>query len=374
MHRQWPKPGAAQNAASLPTYPDETGRFAVPISVQGQEFRFYIDTGAHRHTMASAVAEILKASRKKVPGTPEKMTGGEPLSEYTTVKELTLGGLKTPEMTMYILSNERLRGKDGLLASDLWSHFDVELDYANGRLNLFEPCSGRAAYWAHSDGPITIPFTLNSNNHIHVAGTLGDRPIDIRVDTGGSETTPDISRMSYFGLSPSSPGVRDMGNGLWYRYTFPKLEFGPLSIPNANVAFVSGTRSEVFVGSDILRRYHVLISYKDKTITLTKPSDDPAVSAALGSFNGAYFAAEDHQWEKTRDLYGQALANPALPASYRAAAYFGRSQSFYRLKQCPAAVSDLKAATELDAHISDSRRSEPNWYVQTVQKNCPGAP
>jgi Predicted aspartyl protease len=360
-----------QPAASLPLYPDDRGHFQVPLVLNGEEFRFEVDTGAHRHTMASNVADALNLARTKIPGRPERMVGGEPLDEYATVQNIALGSLKAPQMDMYILRDERISGADGLLASDLWSHFDVELDYASGRINLFTPCTNRGAYWVHSDQLAVISFSLNADNHIKVNGTLGNKSVDIRVDTGATETAADISRLSYFDLTPQSPGVRDMGHGIWYRYTFSRFEFGPLLLPNSEIAFVSGPRNELYIGSDVLRRYHVLISYAAKTLTLTQASENSAAANALTLFNAAYFAGEHHTFESARDFYAQALASSALPASYRGAAYFGRSQANYGLKQCASAYEDLKTAATWDPHLAEPRFTKPHPFIQALLKNCP---
>jgi|GEM_PF-1602818 len=358
--------------ASLPLYPESTGRFTVPLSLNGQTFRFVVDTGANHHTMAAAVADLLGLVRNKVPGKPEKMLGGAPLGEHVSVPDIAFGPLKAPQMEMYILPDERLHNTDGLLASDLWTHFDVELDYAAGRLSLYTPCTGRSTTWGKANGAIAIPFTLKSD-HILIAGKFDSKPVDIVVDTGASETAIDISQLPYFGLRQDSPGVRDMGKGVWYRYTFENLEIGPLTLPKAEVAFVNLGPKTVWVGSDVLRRYRVLISYTDKSLVLANASEDPAAAAALEIFNAAYTANEHHEDEKARDLYAQALASPTLPATYRSAGYLGRSQVQFRLKQCAAARDDFNKAAALDRNLLEAHHRHPNSYITALDKSCPEA-
>lgn len=330
-----------------------------------------MDTGAHDHTLVASVADLLKLTRVNLRGSTGSMTGGAPLNTYVAVKDITLGGVTAPETQMFVLPDERLPGTDGLLTAGLFSHFDLELDYAAGSMKLFTPCSGRGAYWAHASEPIVLPFTTNADNHIHMNAKLGGKTVDVRLDTGASETAADIRAMSSFDLKIDSPGVRDMGKGRWYRYTFDKLELGALTLPNAEVAFVNGPRNELFVGSAVLRHYHVLISYRDKTLTLTNASDDPGRAAALEAFNKAYDASIHHDADGARSHYSEALAPFYLPPSYRAAAYFGRARANLDQKQCGSAWADLNSAIALDPLIVDARRLVPSPAVQALRAICP---
>lgn len=368
---------------SLPLYPDDIGLLAVPISVGGQELRMELDSGARFHVLASSVVDALKLERRHVLGKAPTMFGGAPLSEYVTAKDVNLGGLRTDGLQMFVLPDSRLRGSDGFLASDLLVHFDVELDFVDGRVNLFPPCSGRGGYWPHKNAAVIVPFTTNSYNHIIVPVRLDGKSVNARVDTGASASVFDANAMEMtFGLTTASPSVGHIGGASdstgWYRHTFDRLELGAITLPDVEVDFIPGSpgaagHAELFIGSNILRNFHVYISYAERTLTLTEATGEPARVAATNAFLKAYLAAYHDKTVEAASLYSQAIATDSLPPSYRAAAYYERGLAYARLKQCSLANSDFMSAMRLDPLIvpSDQRRADAHHRLQVARKACP---
>lgn len=367
---------------SLPLHPTDNGRFTVPISIGGQELRLEVDSGARFHVLAASVADAMKLERTQVTSKTPTMFGGAQLSEYITAKNVNLAGLQTLGLQMFVLPDSRLHGEDGFLASDLLVHFDVELDYVAGRMNLFSSCSGRSAYWPHKDAAV-IPFTTNSYNQIIVQMRLDGTSVRAFVDTGASASVFDTNAMEKtFGLTTTSPSVQHISgatdNTGRYRHTFDRLELGAITLPQAEVEFLQGSSngsssSTLFIGSNILRNYHVYISYADRTLTLTEPTGEPASIAASNVFTSAHLADYHGDTTEAVTLYGRALATDSLAPSYRAAAYYERALAYAHLKQCALAASDLMSAIRLDPLIvsPDQRRAEQRNRLKAARQTCP---
>lgn len=368
---------SATPVASLPLYPLETGKYAVPVTINGREYRLEVDTGAQDHALAASVVDELGLEKTKLATKRGTMVGGAPLDTLVTAKDVAIGALKAKSLSLFALTDARLHGSDGLLADKLYKDFDVDLDYGAGRMNLFRPCSGRGAYWQHKAAAATIAFNTNAYDHILIPATIGGKNLTVRIDTGASELVLDVKALAFFGLTTSSPGVNVTSSSgtHWYHYTFDALTLGDWSLPKPEVAFITGgPASQLFVGSDLLRHYHVLISYLDKTLTITPSTDDQALKATLDAFDGARDADIHHDPRAAMALYSQAISAGNLPRSYLAAAYRGRAMNAMRIRQCTAAVADIHTALKLDPLIADARRTAADTKLQALAATCPDYP
>lgn len=369
---------------SLPLYPNENGKFVVPVTIDGRELRLEPDLGAPNHTLISSVANALKLERTGDAGNKGTMFGGAPLKEYVTVKDVRIAGRKINGLQMFVLADNRLQGEDGTLASNFLIHFDIEFDYVAGRLNLFSPCAGRGAYWPHKDTPVVLPFKTNSDNHIILPARLDGKTVWARIDTGASASVFNTYAMgTTFGFTTSSPGVTHVDGAFdnrgWYRHTFDRLELGSITLPKAEVDFIPVSAhgsgfAELFIGSSILRNYRVYISYAERTVTLTEPTGEPERIAASNEFTQAYLAAFHGKETEAILLYSQAIASGHLAPSYRAAAHYERALLYAHQKQCTQAISDFASARTIDPYIASiaEGRDDAHYQLRSAQKICPG--
>lgn len=369
---------------SLPLYPSEKGKFEVPVTVDGRELRLEPDTGAKDNILASSVSDTLKLERAQNTGKKDSMFGGAPLKQYVTAKDVRMGGQNIGGQKMFILPDARVQGADGTIASDFLIHFDIELDYVAGRLNLFTPCTGRAAYWPHKDIPAILPFKTNAYNYIRLPVRLDGKSVWARIDTGASASVFDINAMrETFGYTTTSPELAHIGgahdNTGWYRHTFDRLELGTITLPKAEVDFIPDSArghgfAELFIGSDILRNYHVYISYAERTVTLTKPTGETKRIAASNAFTQAFLAAYHGKVVEAIPLYSQAINSDYLAPSYRAAAYYERALLYAFLRQCPLAASDFATAQKIDPYLAVIARGQVESYARLhfAKMKCPG--
>ena len=197
--------GLTRFSEALPVTTLSDGRFTVPITLEGHELNFLVDTGGAIATISSRQAFNLQLDTKATPVALQAVAGFK-LSSYATIHKTSLGGMVGDDLIVY-LDPYMPDGAEGTLAPDMLKHFDVDLlDLAHGRINLFSQkhCPGNVVYWT-STGYVALPMTLASSGHIRVPVTIDGKPFRAILDTGARDTIMTMSAAKDLGIIPNSP-------------------------------------------------------------------------------------------------------------------------------------------------------------------------
>lgn len=133
----------------------------------------------------------------------------------------------------------------GSLGDDVLSNFDIELDFAAKKMNLFSQhhCPGQAAYWAPSAEAVPLSYVYGS---FRAQVTIDGKPFDMFFDTSSAESRIDL-RLAHdaFGIDRSSPGITPVsgihanrGRERDYTAAFKRLMLGNLVIDNPDIKLV----------------------------------------------------------------------------------------------------------------------------------------
>jgi hypothetical protein len=155
--------------------------------------------------------------------------------------------------------------------------------------------------------------------HIHLTVTLDGKQMSAMLDTGASNTFADLSDVvTRFGVKPGSadtPYAGMMGkanNVFYYSHRFKSLSLEGIAVSNANVTLIpdlmkrsttersstleGGSRipdrdlelglSEITVGMDILRHFHLYIAYKEQKLYITPASAAVTASSTPAAATG----------------------------------------------------------------------------------------
>jgi hypothetical protein len=121
------------------------------------------------------------------------------------------------------------------------SQFDVELDLANAKLNLFRPdhCPGKVVYWTKAPVGIIEMRALRGGGY-HYAFTLDGLEIDTAIETGSTDSTlPFVIASEKYRIHRNSDGVvlaRPNGQDAnVYRYPFKRLLADGVAIDNPEI-------------------------------------------------------------------------------------------------------------------------------------------
>lgn len=272
-----------QLAASLPmTYYD--GAIVVDAAIGDHPLKLIVDTGASTTMLRESVAaqmglkyDVLKHWQYA------SVFGGVRLHHSARVKDFTLGNLRGSGLSVFLMPEDEKQAwvQDGVLGANVLSVYDVDFDFAHGKLNLFLPhrCRGKVVYWTQNEDLVAkLPIDFNGS-HIRIPVQIEGKEIDAVLDTGASDTVLDQETfMPKFGLTPQSPGVQEYHDPAdpmpRYTYTFKTLTLQGVTVNNAKVRFISQEYSKnpsykMLLGMDVLRQLHLFIAYKEKMLFVT---------------------------------------------------------------------------------------------------------
>lgn len=286
--------------ASLPIIANVDGLPVVEAQIDGGTFRLLADTGGIYSLLRKDIADSLKLSPHPIRNGSEIYdASGTRIRDYVEAPGFKLGPIALDKFPMMVQSNPLIsKAIDGTLAVDFLSRFDVEIDFANRKLNLFSPdhCPGKVVYWSSSyaDAPFKI-----EGMHIVVPVTLDGQTLQSILDTGSSlSSISEGVAHKVFGISSSSPGIESLPGAkpddlVQNRFRFKSLSFNDVSISNPLLLLFPDKLAQGYthehddklaldpiygvdlkspsltLGVDVLSKLHLYISYKEKMLYVT---------------------------------------------------------------------------------------------------------
>jgi tetratricopeptide (TPR) repeat protein len=122
----------------LLTDPQHLRGYGLAVNVNGRNSKLLLDTGASGILLSHGLAEkagLTRLSESEIRGIGDK--GGK--EGYTAVaNSLKIGELEFQNCTVRVLEKRSVIGEDGLIGSDVFSNFLVDLDFPNEKLRLQE--------------------------------------------------------------------------------------------------------------------------------------------------------------------------------------------------------------------------------------------
>jgi hypothetical protein len=255
----------------------------LPVRVNGSApLWFVLDTGAHGSLVNSTVAEALRLPKSGA-STSHGAGGSAPGSRIPRVT-LDVGGARLADLTVTAtslgaLENNTGRAMDGILGSQLFRRYVVEIDYETSQITLYEPAGFDAAGRGQS-----LPLRFQ-DEHPYVRAKLtlpGQRPIEDEFVVDLGSNLPLILLPSFIEerrlRSSLPPTVDVVGRGVGGEVGLPmgrssRLELGSHVLEAPVTAF---PRSGMFgrvgkagnIGSAVLRRFRVTFDYSRNRMIL----------------------------------------------------------------------------------------------------------
>jgi predicted aspartyl protease len=277
-------PGASGNPAEPPRCAlveravldmemDQTGRIWVPVSINGMVEPMMVDTGAARTMVSYQTVATLKLPIGVAKGGSLKAFGGAIASVDAHIDELRFGNVRAQNFNLFIVPF-RFNG-GGLLGGDFLRRYDIDFDFAAGKLSFLTPqncTAGAGAYWTTKQFG-AIPFIVDDDNHIVVKVILDGKPITAAIDTGAADTIMSLEKAS---------AAFKLDEGKLHKshhYPFQSLSIGDVAVANPAVLLVGDEETVVMgqgtddthmiIGMGVLRRLHLYISYREKMLYVT---------------------------------------------------------------------------------------------------------
>ncbi|HKQ10489.1 MAG TPA: pepsin/retropepsin-like aspartic protease family protein [Rhizomicrobium sp.] len=270
----------------------------VAVTINGTQKQFLLDTGGYATQISATAAEELKLP---VTESYVKMLDlyGNVSTQAVKVDTFVLGRLGDRNTRMPILTLPENALYSGLLAADYMGKYDIELDFAGGKMNYFssDHCPGKVVYWpaaAIAAVPMRFP-----DHHLILDVSLDGHPFRAIVDTGAPGTTLSMAEAKRVFDITAEDKDKD------FEHVFQKLSFEGLEVANPRIAiipdkvgskdpnnsFVTGSRvkriddldptaPKMLIGMNILSKLHLYIAFSENKIYVTPGAPLAAVKPA----------------------------------------------------------------------------------------------
>ncbi len=277
----------------------------VPVTINGKQKQFLLDTGDDTTQVSEAMVRDLGLPEHTYMGGARELNvrgshKADDAREQVEIAELAMGNQKGSGF-QFLVSQDRELGRDkpydGLLANDLFSNYDVDMDFVSRELKYFgsSHCAGQVVYWPQR--PIAVvPVTLRDRK-IYVPVTLDGHQIDAVIDTSAARTIirRDIADvvLNLRADTPEMTRVDDLRDGHSmpvYAHTIQLLSFEGLAVQNlaalvqtnsmvrnrdSGPTLASRAQStdpripDLTIGMDVLHQLHVYIAFGEKKLYVT---------------------------------------------------------------------------------------------------------
>lgn len=264
-------------ASEMQTMPD--GRVAIPVQLEGHDYRLMVDTGGYINTVSPQVVKQEGYHPLDSRGFVLRGMGTTKLDSYVKVKDFAIGRSHGRNFEFFV-DDFSSSFADGTLAPQILAVYDVDLDFGHGKFNLISPdhCPGAGVYWA--DAAATVPIEIKDKTHIRIPVTINGKEIMATVDTGASTSFITMRAAKRFlDIDDKDPALKLRGNisvngmaGPVYNYPFQSLSFGAVTVNHPRIEMVADkvwSEDDLLLGIGILRQLHIYIAYKERKMYIT---------------------------------------------------------------------------------------------------------
>jgi hypothetical protein len=238
---------------------------------------------------------------------------------YVVIDDLSVGGAHIAHSQFMLSPVSQSSDPEiaGIMAADLLSHFDVEFDFAAGKLNLFaqDHCPGKVIYWKHAavsvvplsefrptanDSRTSYQGYLKRFEQMWVPVTLDGKSLPAQISTGGRSNMYSNTALAAFGVDANSPGSErstDASDTESFHHRFSTLVFDGVTVTNPRFVVYpfhpadyarqfrrtdtrlarldDGGRAFIMVGMDVLTKLHLFASFGEHRLFITEASGPP---------------------------------------------------------------------------------------------------
>src|SRR5260370_5147228 len=180
--------------------------------INGQKVGILLDTGAERGVVTRSAATRMMLSRHDVASSRLYGVGTDKPVEAVIIEEFRIGPAMRRNWSVLLAAEHDFGSEISLiLGEDFFSAVDVEFDFPNRAVRLYQPkdCEGVSlAYWA-KDGAGEAALQPGANTTFTVA--VNGRPMLALLDTGAAASALSMSEATRLGVTTKTSGAAAAG-------------------------------------------------------------------------------------------------------------------------------------------------------------------
>jgi hypothetical protein len=278
----------------------DNGALLVPVTIQGTAAFMILNTSSAISTLTESAVKRLGLRTQPIPGDAIVKSGEASVKRMTTAKDFMLGeSIRFKSAEFLIVPGDPYpkasvgQAAIGVLGMSTFAHFDIELDVARRKLNLYsqDHCRDRVVYWAHHYD--STPLSFGELGEMYFPMELEGKKIEATFSSGNTWTTlhTDITK-HFYDFDAHSPDVNsgtDASGNTTFHYRAMNLTSQNLTIANADIHLLEPSSScevtrhagaaaydgclgvhPLAMGQDVLSKLHIYIATREKVLYFTR--------------------------------------------------------------------------------------------------------
>ena len=268
----------------------------IPVEINGVPLSFVLDTGVNKPILFNLrendSLEVKNIEKIQLRGLG---SGASAPAFHSKGNLFKIGDMVSEQQELFVVLDEKINFSPrlgfpvhGLIGFDLLRDFIVEINYQSKKLTFYN----RSGYsYKKCRKCETFPIELINNKPYIKANVKllneAEKEVNLLIDSGSSDALW-LFENKQAGISVPKPSFYDfLGRGLsgsiyGERARAQRFRLGPFELPNAKVAFPDSLAIKQIpnpdkrngsLGSEILKRFHLIINYQAGAITLRKNSN-----------------------------------------------------------------------------------------------------
>ena len=307
--------GPLKKLMSLDLTAGPGGVATVPVLINGSPRKLLFSTAGGGSIISRGAVDSLGL---KALSTRAKIldSAGNSSQEYVTIDSLVIGGMQAKGDEFMISPDPNFGGNpqlpmDGALANDVMENYDLDLDYAGGKVSYFSPehCDGHVVYWTTTPASAIafrhdMPGARNpQDTHIRFHVTMDGKDLLALLNTGAARTTMSAKVADGdYGVSIDSKDTTPlgtMGGQKVFGYVFKTISFGDVTVNNPHIAVLpdivgrndvnnavrasgriarldDNLEPDITIGMDVIRQLHIYVAEKEEKLYVTAAAQPAA--------------------------------------------------------------------------------------------------
>jgi tetratricopeptide (TPR) repeat protein/predicted aspartyl protease len=270
----------------------EGARLSVPVTVNGQKTKFWLDSGAYYGMMPLTKAKELGLTLEPPArfGMAMEGIGGIVFVDVTTIKSFVIAGQDIPNRAFLVGGSDV---GSALIGSDTLGLADTEFDLADGLVKIAEShgCEHTAMnYWAVGKPYFTVPLMSPqaADHEFKLPVSINGKRIQAEFDTGAETSVISRSTALRIGLDLSAPGVvaDEGGSGIGGHHVrgwvvpIAEIDIGEERILNTHIEVMDddyngGGFFDMLLGEDYIMAHHIYVARHPHMIFFTYSGGQP---------------------------------------------------------------------------------------------------